>query len=120
MKRKEPMKTPVRGTCKRTGQVYEYPSIAAVLDGGFDPGCVRDCVRKRAKTHAGMTWEAVGQLRTADPNGSPRLREAASLFLSGLGYEELGQKMGLTYNTARHYINQCRALGLVPTRSAAA
>lgn len=110
---KQPMKTPVIGTCVRTGNKYHAPSMAAVAADGFSPNKVRDCVRGRAKTHAGMTWQADGPLRPARPGYKNRTGEAASLYNSGLTYEQVAEQMGVAVTTARYYVNCSRAQGLV-------
>ncbi|MGL4755228.1 MAG: hypothetical protein ACRCXB_22950 [Aeromonadaceae bacterium] len=113
MQAKQPMKTPVRGTCIRTGQTYDFPSMAAVALDDFSPGKVRDCVRGRAKTHAGMTWKAMGPLRPAREGYGNRTGEAASLYNSGKTYAQVAEAMGISITTARYYVNASRAQGLV-------
>ena len=114
MKQRQPMKTPVRATCLTSGMVYEFPSMAATAEAGFDAGNVRDCIRGRAKTHAGMIWEAIGPLRPERQGGGKRLKEAAALVIAGCTPKQVSEKMGITIATARQYINQGKCLGIVP------
>lgn len=113
MSTKQPMKTPVIGTCIRTGTKYHAPSMAAVSEDGYSSNKVRDCVRGRAKTHAGMTWEAVGPLRPARPGYGNRTGEAATLYNSGMNSGQVANRMGVTLSTAKYYISCARSMGTI-------
>ncbi|MGY3887220.1 hypothetical protein [Aeromonas aquatica] len=109
-KRREAQASKGRPTAVRaiapTGDVYEYPSIAAcVADGGFCYAQVRHALRGRVKRHVGWRFEALTPLR-ATPHESghyPRTMKVIELRNRGLTNDEIAAALGMAKPcVARH------------------
>lgn len=109
--KKRPHKTPVIGTCRRTGTEYHFDSVNATGPQGFNPDKVRNCAHGRAKVHAGFTWRLVHEGQRLKSH--PRIEAAAKWFNEDKSYAQIAELMGVAPVTAQIYISSARQLGLV-------
>lgn len=112
--RKRLHKTPVIGTCLRTGAEYPFESVSATGPEGFNPDKVRHCIHGRAKSHAGFAWRAADPSQIVSQN--PRIEKAAEHYNRGKTYQQVGELMGVGEMTAKIYISHARQLNIVTKR----
>ncbi|ANZ52249.1 hypothetical protein Ahp2_67 [Aeromonas phage Ahp2] len=106
----------VTGTSLATGEVIQYPSIAAAgRDGGFDVDCIGLCVKGLARHHAGFEWVETGKPK-AKAVPSKQVKVVAKLRNSGFSNREIAERTGISYGMIRVYAGRAITAGLCAAR----
>ncbi|MGL4505769.1 MAG: hypothetical protein ACRCUF_08550 [Aeromonas sobria] len=107
-------KKPIIATCLTTGKTINFPSIASTVDEGFGKELINNCLKGRARSHAGYSW-AYETPEVATP--TPTMLKCAEMRNRGFTNKLIALELGISVNSARGLAGRCILAGLCESRA---